>query len=71
MYLLKLKLFSIGHIAMMKGGKWCVKCKTGTDDIVKCFIVHGIQVRRRKMALIVLTCMCKEECTLQNLNEKG
>lgn len=48
-----------------------MKCETGTNVSVKCFIVHGIQVRRRKIAFIVLTCMGKEECTLQNLSGKG
>ena len=70
MYLLKLELFSNGRVVMMKGGKWLVKCKTGNVN-VNCFIVHGIQVRRRKMAFIVLTCIGKEECTLQNLSGKG
>jgi len=49
-----------------------VKCKTGTNVNVKCFIVHVMQVRRRKrMAFIVLTCMGKEDCILQNLSVKG
>lgn len=49
-----------------------MKCKTGTNVNVKCFIVQGMKVRRRKkMAFIVLTCMGKEEYTLQNLSVKG
>lgn len=71
MYLLKLELFSSGHVVMKKRDKWCVKRKTGTDVNVKSFVVHGIQVRRREMAFNVLTCMGKEECTLQNLSGKG